>query len=106
MTHSMVLGIGAKHSLTFYCGELPADAAVFAAQHEPNGYFWEAVAIFVAPEIAGRLELESEDGMFSASGSKEDCDALQARIEPLLSSADSIGEVIASADETGFQFDE
>jgi hypothetical protein len=39
--YSTILDIDGNHSLSFYCGELPADEAVSAAGHEPNGYFWE-----------------------------------------------------------------
>lgn len=106
MTHSKVLDNGGEFSLTFYCGELPADEAVFAAGHEPNGYFWEGVATFIAPEIAARLDLDSEGGMFCASGSKADCEALQAVINPLLNGEQSISGLIARAEQSGFQFDD
>ncbi|BBH18572.1 hypothetical protein Back2_28590 [Nocardioides baekrokdamisoli] len=106
MAHSQILDIASEHSLTFYCGDLPADPAVVAAQHEPNGYFWEGVATFVAPEIADRLDLDSEAGMFSASGSKTDCQALQAVLEPLIGSSEAISGVITRANEAGFEFDD
>ena len=36
-----LIDVAGLSSLSFACGALPADAAVFAAGHEPNGYFWE-----------------------------------------------------------------
>jgi hypothetical protein len=38
-----LIDLAGSSSLTFECGNLPADAAVFAAGHEPNGCFWEEV---------------------------------------------------------------
>jgi hypothetical protein len=106
MTHSNILDIDGEFSLTFYCGELPADGAIFASGHEPNGYFWEGVATFLAPEVVGRLEVDSEGGMFSASGARADCQALQGVLEPLVSSTDEIRGVISRAEAAGFQFDD
>ena len=42
--HATIREIDGSFSLSFPCGELPADEAVVAADHEPNGYFWEGVA--------------------------------------------------------------
>ncbi|WP_237551684.1 MULTISPECIES: hypothetical protein [unclassified Streptomyces] len=41
-----------EHSLTLDAGGLDADAAVVAAGHEPNGYFWEGLVRFAWPDIA------------------------------------------------------
>src|SRR5215467_12558274 len=38
-------------SLTFECGYLPADAAIFATGHQPNGYFWEGVVEYLAGSL-------------------------------------------------------
>jgi len=39
--HIKLIDVAGSSSLLFECGDLPADAAVLAAGHEPNGYFWE-----------------------------------------------------------------
>ncbi|MGW5190536.1 Imm51 family immunity protein [Kribbella sp. NPDC004138] len=104
--HSQILDIDGGHSLTFYCGELPADVAVSAAGHEPNGYFWEGVATVLAPELVHGLELDSEAGMFSAAGQRSDLAQLQTLLEPVLASPDVVREVIARAESEGFEFDD
>ena len=38
-----LIDLAGSCSLTFECGDLPADVAAFAAGHVPNGYFWEGV---------------------------------------------------------------
>lgn len=53
---------GSKHSLTLEASGLAADAAVVAAGHEPNGYFWEGLVQFAWPDIAERLDFDSEAG--------------------------------------------
>ena len=102
---SQILDFDGEHSLTFCCGELPADEGVHAAEHEPNGYFWEGIAAFLEPQFVERLELDSEAGMFSAVGSRTDLEALQSTFEPLLSGAEDIQAVVARADTEGFEFD-
>lgn len=103
---SKILDIDGTHSLTFYCGELPADEAVTEAGHEPNGYFWDRVATFVAGDLIARLELDSEGGMFSASGAASDLNSLQVVLEPLLVDGTLIAEVIRRAADQGFEFDD
>jgi hypothetical protein len=39
--HMKLIDLAGSCSLTFECGDRPADVAVFAAGHVPNGYFWE-----------------------------------------------------------------
>ena len=106
MSHSRIFEIDDLILLNFYCGELPADPSIAAAGHEPNGYFWEGVTELVAPEIMGRVELDSEAGMFSASGSAADLEKLQAVLEPIISSPDMVAEVIVRAHTEGFEFDD
>jgi hypothetical protein len=86
--------------------ELPADEAVSAAGHEPNGYFWDGVATLLAPEVVARLELDSEAGMFSASGDPDDLARLQALLEPVLASPEVVRAAIERAEADGFVFDD
>jgi hypothetical protein len=46
--HIKLIDVAGSSSLLFGCGNLPADAAVLAAGHEPNGYFWEGVLQYLA----------------------------------------------------------
>lgn len=39
--HMTLIDVAGSSSLTFACGDLPAEASVFSSGHEPNGYFWE-----------------------------------------------------------------
>ena len=104
--HSQILDVGGDETLTFYCGELPADEAISSTGHEPNGYFWEGVAAYLDPTLAARLELDSEGGMFSAAGARADLEVLQTRLEPLLSGEEDIRALIARAEAEGFEFDD
>jgi hypothetical protein len=104
--HTQILDVRGTDTLTFYCGELPADAAISATGHEPNGYFWEGVAAYLDQALAARLELDSEAGMFSASGSRADLEDLQAKLEPLLSGQQDIRGLITRAEADGFEFDD
>lgn len=75
-------GFDGDKSLTFYTGDLPADDAVIDAGHEPNGYFWEALTQFEWPDLACRLDFDSEAGMFAVQGRAADLEALRSAIEP------------------------
>lgn len=105
MTYSAVLDLNGQQSLSFECGELPADGAVRAAGHEPNGYFWEGAVAHIAPDLLPELVLDSEAGMFSASGPGEVLKRLQNVLEPILGSPDAIKAVIERAESDGFAFD-
>ena len=104
--HSVIHDFGGEHSLTFYTGELPADPAVQAAGHEPNGYFWDGVAAFAAPDAAARLEMDSEAGMFCARGPLEALQELKAALEPILGDPAAATGLIARAEAAGFEFDD
>ena len=95
-----------EHYLSFCCGELPADAGILAAAHEPNGYFWEGVATYLAPEVVARLDLDSEAGLFSAQGSLDDLRELRAELDPFVRDATAIRTLIAEAEAQGHSFDD
>lgn len=76
--------IDGTHSLTFYCGELPADESIAETGHQPNGYFWDGVVTYIARDIVDQLELDSEGGMFSAYGDLPLLERLRAMLEPYL----------------------
>jgi hypothetical protein len=46
--HMKLMDLAGSYSLTFECGDLPADVTVFAAGHVPNGYFCERVVQYFA----------------------------------------------------------
>jgi hypothetical protein len=104
--HSHVVDVDGDDTLTFYCGELPADEVISATGHEPNGYFWEGAATYLDPTLAARLELDSEAGMFSAAGARADLETLQAKLEPLLSGEEDIRALISRAEADGIEFDD
>lgn len=101
-----MLDIDGTTSLTFYCGELPADEAITSAGHEPNGYFWEGVVQYLAPELAVQLELDSEAGMVAAEGDRVVLEQLQVLIDPYLEDGARVAAVIREAEAAGFQFDD
>jgi hypothetical protein len=104
--HVKMLDIDGATSLTFYCGELPADTAISAAGHEPNGYFWEGMVQYLSPELAELLELDSEAGMFAANADRPVLDRLQALIEPYLDDGERVANTVREAEASGFQFDD
>lgn len=93
-------------SLTFECGVHPADGAISAAGHEPNGYFWEGLIRFEWPDLAERLDFDSEAGMFAAAGTQDDLSALKEAIEPVIANPDKVAAIITRADAAGFQFED
>ncbi|WP_406129796.1 Imm51 family immunity protein [Streptomyces sp. NBC_00989] len=97
---------GSKHSLTLEASGLAADAAVVAAGHEPNGYFWEGLVQFAWPDIAERLDFDSEAGMFCAVGSSRDLERLKTVVESVITSPEAVRDIIARAETSGFEFDD
>jgi hypothetical protein len=95
-----------EHSLTFDAGGLAADVAVAAAGHEPNGYFWEGLVRFAWPDIAERLDFDSEAGMFCAVGSSSDLARLKTAVESVITSPETVRDIIARAETSGFEFDD
>ena len=68
--HMKLIDLAGSCSLTFECGDLPADVAVFATGHVPNGYFREGVAQSFTGGLLSQAELDPEAGMFCARGSR------------------------------------
>jgi hypothetical protein len=95
-----------EHSLTFDAGGLAADVAIAAAGHEPNGYFWEGLVRFAWPDIAERLDFDSEAGMFCAVGSSSDLARLKTAVESVITSPETVRDIIARAETSGFEFDD
>lgn len=95
-----------EYVLTMACGGLPVDSAVFEAGHEPNGYFWEAVVTFSAPDLAQRVELVSEAGAFVANCSKRDLSKVQARLDAMVLDPVGVSALIRAAEASDFEFDD
>lgn len=95
-----------EYSLTFDAGGLAADVAVATAGHEPNGYFWEGLVRFAWPDIAERLDFDSEAGMFCAVGSSSDLARLKTAVESVITSPETVRDIIARAETSGFEFDD
>ncbi|MEU5858886.1 Imm51 family immunity protein [Nocardiopsis dassonvillei] len=95
-----------EHSLTLNAGGLAVDAAVAAAGHEPNGYFWEGLVRFAWPDIAERIDFDSEAGMFCAVGSPSDLALLKTAVESVITSPEAVSVIIARAEASGFEFDD
>jgi hypothetical protein len=79
--HMNILDVAGSSSLAFECGELPADAGVFAAGHIPNGYFWEGIVQYLTGDVASQAELDCEAGMFCARGDRGVLDQLREELE-------------------------
>jgi hypothetical protein len=104
--HMNLIDVDGSFSLTFGCGELPADAAIFAAGHEPNGYFWEGVVEYLDGSLASRVELDSEAGSFYARGDRQLLAQLRELLAVYLDNPEMIARLIREAETSGFQFDD
>ena len=104
--HTHMHDIDGSISLTFYCGELPADEAIGAAGHEPNGSFWEGMVQYLAPALAEQVELDSEAGMFAAEGDRAVLEQIRVLIDPYLDDGERVAATIREAEASGFQFDD
>lgn len=104
--HIKVIDAAGSSSLLFGCGGLPADAAVLAAGHEPNGYFWEGVLQYLAGSLLTQVELDPEAGMFCARGDRTVLGQLREELEDYLDDPDRIARLIREAEASGFQFDD
>lgn len=94
------------YGCTFYCGDLGADDSVLAQGHEPNGYFWEGLLRYLAPDLTEAIELDSEAGMFAAYGKRRQMKRVQRLLKPYLHDGERITTVIHTAEAQGFQFDD
>lgn len=106
MNHTRLQQIDGNHYLSFDCGGLPGDAAAISRGFEANGHFWESVAIFLAPELCERLELDSEGSMFCAYGSQADLVELQALLDPVLSDEGALTTLIDDAEAQGEELED
>jgi hypothetical protein len=93
-------------SLSFECGYLPADAAISATGHEPNGYFWEGVVEYLAASLIPQIELDPEAGMFRARGDHALLAQLRETLEGYLEDPERIARLIRQAENSGFHFDD
>lgn len=101
-----LIDVAGSSSLIFGCGDLPVDAAIFAAGHEPNGYFWEGVVEYLTTGRALAIELDCEAGMFCARGTHALLDQLRGELEEYLDDPGKIARLIADAEAAGFHFDD
>lgn len=100
-----------RFCLFIMAGETGVDDAITELEHEPNGYFWESVAKLLmathSPALEERLDFDCEPAAFWVYS--EDVEALKklaALMRPFTEDPDRMGWLIASAEETGFDFNE
>lgn len=91
-------------ALTFDCGRLPAEAAVAACGHEPDGYFWEGVVRYLAGGLAAQLDLAPQAGMFCARGDRALLLQLCDQLEEYLEHPELTARLIKTAEAAGFRF--
>jgi hypothetical protein len=100
-----------SYSLLLNAGSTVVDEVVEELGHEPNGYFWEGVAQFLAgeqaPGLVGRFDYDSEAGMFCAYGSdRAALEELAAMLAPVANENAQVRDVVARATTAGFEFDD
>lgn len=93
-----------QYDCTFYAGELPVDETIAAAGHEPNGYFWEGLLRYLEPELAERVELDSEGGCFAAVGRRRHMKRVQSVLAPYLVDSRLVADTMSAAEGAGFEF--
>lgn len=98
--------IGYGPSLCVFLDDVPADDAVRAEGHEPNGYFWRGVAEFIRGDISRRLNFDPEGSMFVAYGDAALLEQLAASLTPVFNDPARAVEVIHAARAVGFEFDD
>lgn len=87
-------------------GICPADGAVLAAGHEPNGYFREGVLQYLAGGLLTQVELDPEAGMSCVRGDRAVLGQLREELEEYLDDPERIARLITEAESSGFQFDD
>lgn len=100
-----------KFSLLLNTGTTAVDDTISELGHEPNGYFWEGVAMILvekhAPEIAEGFDYDPEAGMFCAYGTdKAALEKLAALMQPVVSDPALMRKLIEQAKADGFEFDD
>ncbi|AFV89247.1 hypothetical protein DUY81_10935 [Acidipropionibacterium acidipropionici] len=100
-----VIDFDGGSSVNFDAGTHPADAAIRAAGHEPNGYFWEGLVQYAFPG-AEALEMDSEADMFSATGDRAVLERLAPWLDALLADPDRVSALISQALADGVEFDD
>ncbi|WP_234335058.1 Imm51 family immunity protein [Streptomyces sp. NRRL S-118] len=61
---------------------------------------------FAWPDIAERLDFDSEADMFCAVGSLIDLKRLKTAVESVITSPEAVRDIIARAEISGFEFDD
>jgi hypothetical protein len=101
---------GDQPALFLVTGGLPADDAVFGAGHEPNGPFWDGVAEWLIQtrlqRLTGRVEFNSEAGMFCAYGDRSAPEQLGTAMAEIATDPDHARDLTAEAEAAGFTFDD
>lgn len=100
-----------SYSLLLDAGSTLVDEVVQSLGHEPNGYFWEGVAQFLAdeqaPGLAARFDVDSEGGMFCASSSdRAALEELAALMAPVANQSARVRDLVTRAEASGFEFDD
>lgn len=97
--------------LTLEAGATAVDDAIVALGHEPNGYFWEGIVTQLvehdAPELADRFDSDPEAGAYVAISEDRDVlERLGALLARVANDEERLRELVATAKEEGFTFDD
>ena len=100
-----------KYSLLLNAGTTDVDTVVEELGHEPNGYFWAAVARLLvsteAPALEGRFSYDPEAGMFCAYGTDRGAlEELGKLVAVVASDAGQARKIIALAKAKGVEIDD
>lgn len=110
MTPLKILEHDGQFSLLLNAGTTKSDDLIEEMEHEPNGYFWEGVAMFLLkdhPSLRGRFEFDPEGGMFCAYGTdREALEQLGSLMAAIANDPAAAKTLIEKAHAAGHEFDD
>lgn len=98
-----------EHSLLLTAGQTRVDDVITSLGHEPNGYFWETIARFVARRgqlNVAALDFDSEAGMFCARGDRSVLERLGEMMAPLANGSAPLRAALREAEAAGVELDD
>ncbi|TWS19585.1 hypothetical protein FK529_10390 [Tsukamurella asaccharolytica] len=103
----IVEDVPGEYSLILVAGGTPSDDAVVALGHEPNGYFWQAIAERILPEkTCPGVRFDVESGRFSAQSDRETLEVLGSEMARIVNDPARLRETVTAAEADGFVFDD
>lgn len=108
-----LLHVGDTHSLMLNAGCTASDRTIEESGHEPNGYFWHGLTLWLMrcgaleASLAERFDFDPEGDTFVAYGTdRAALETLGLEIARLANDKAAMAELITAADVAGHDFDD